>query len=213
MSDVPLNTFTRGLLVAMSNTGWKAAPLSVAASLSPSAVRDLLRKGGSPRLATAQALARVLGMTVQQIEALGAGGEAPAAWSPARPAGDSVMALADQARPFLPRTRLDAETLAAILAPGSRHVTLWRAAVPAAWLGILTGDVLLIEMKRPAITGETVLANVEDPASGEATTRLARLAGDILTSGEPGDPGTPLARARVQGPVVAVVRSPAFTAD
>lgn len=65
--------FVKGLLVAMENTGWKAAPLSEASGMGISAVRDLLRNNSSPKVSTAQALAHTLGMTLDEIISLGEG--------------------------------------------------------------------------------------------------------------------------------------------
>lgn len=70
--------FVTGLKVAMEATGWKAAPLSSAAGMGETAIRDLLRKGSSPKISTAIALARALDNTVDGIIALGTGAEVQA---------------------------------------------------------------------------------------------------------------------------------------
>lgn len=67
MNESELDPFVRGLQVAMELTGWKAAPLSKAAGMGETAVRDLIRKQSSPKVSTAKALAAVMGMTVDQI--------------------------------------------------------------------------------------------------------------------------------------------------
>lgn len=73
MSEPQLDAFVRGLAVAMERTGWKAAPLSEAAGMGNSAVRDLFRKQSSPKVSTASALARAMGMTVDEVLHLGSG--------------------------------------------------------------------------------------------------------------------------------------------
>lgn len=73
MNDSAQDPFVRGLEVAMARTGWKAAPLSEAAGMGTSAVRDIFRRNVSPKVSTASALARVMGMTVDEVTALGNG--------------------------------------------------------------------------------------------------------------------------------------------
>lgn len=77
MTNQELDAFVAGLEIAMEKTGWKAAPLSEAAGMGTSAVRDLFRKRSSPKVSTANALATTMGMTVDEVIALGRGG-APA---------------------------------------------------------------------------------------------------------------------------------------
>lgn len=79
MTDAELDRFTRGLRVAMEMTGWKPAPLALAAGLSDSTIRDMYRYRSSPKVATAEAIASVLGMTIDEIIAL----SGPAAHRPA----------------------------------------------------------------------------------------------------------------------------------
>lgn len=71
MTDAELDRFTRGLRVAMEMTGWKPAPLASAAGLSDSTIRDMYRYRSSPKVSTAEAIAAVLGMTIDDIIALG----------------------------------------------------------------------------------------------------------------------------------------------
>jgi transcriptional regulator with XRE-family HTH domain len=81
MQQRDLDAFVRGLQIAMDQEGWRAAPLSEAAGLGTTAVRDLFRKASSPKVSTAYALASVLGRTVDDLIALGMndGGESYAA--------------------------------------------------------------------------------------------------------------------------------------
>lgn len=59
--------FSIGLRVVMAARGIKPAPLATAAGLGNSAVRDLFRKGASPKLSTASALAEQLGLSIDQV--------------------------------------------------------------------------------------------------------------------------------------------------
>lgn len=68
-----LDAFARGLKVAMAQTGWKPAPLGVAAGMGDTTVRDLFRNLSSPKVSTAQALANAMGMTVDEVISLGDG--------------------------------------------------------------------------------------------------------------------------------------------
>lgn len=65
--------FALGLRAVMAATGVKPAPLSVAAGLGNSAVRDLFKKGASPKVSTASAIAGQLGMTIDQVIRAGMG--------------------------------------------------------------------------------------------------------------------------------------------
>lgn len=59
--------FSLGLRVVMEARGIKPAPLATAAGLGNSAVRDLFRKGASPKVSTARALAGQLGLSIDEI--------------------------------------------------------------------------------------------------------------------------------------------------
>jgi plasmid maintenance system antidote protein VapI len=188
---------------ALETSGRSARSVARDAGVPYDRVKNLVQgKSQSTSVETARKLAHAFGKTLEAFEA-----QTDTAVE-TQPHG-----LADQARPFIPRSRSEAETLAGVLAPDSTHTTLWRVRTSAAWLGILSGDVLVIDMKRVATSGEVVLANVEDPTTGEAQTRIGTLTGGRLLSGEPGEGGVPILRVRVQGPVVAVVRSAAFARD
>lgn len=86
MTKDELDPFVKGLQVAMEAKGWKAAPLATAAGLGISAVRDLFRaKAASPKVSTAEALARTLNMTIDQVIDAGRG---------AMPSGAAPVAVA-----------------------------------------------------------------------------------------------------------------------
>ncbi len=69
--------FALGLRAIMDARGIKPAPLAVASGLGNSAVRDLFRKGASPKVSTATAIAAQLGLTIDQVISAGQGGAVP----------------------------------------------------------------------------------------------------------------------------------------
>lgn len=71
MNDELTDPFVIGLRTIMDRRGEKPAPLAVRAGLSDSAIRDLFRKGASPRLSTALALAQALGLSLDEVIAAG----------------------------------------------------------------------------------------------------------------------------------------------
>ena len=75
--DRDLDTFVRGLERAMEEGGWKMKPLSEAAGLGETAVKDLFRKRSSPKVSTAHALAVAMGRSVDEILALGMSAGSP----------------------------------------------------------------------------------------------------------------------------------------
>lgn len=74
MSEQNLDAFVRGLKIAMDIDGWKMKPLSQAAGMGESAIRDLFRKSSSPKVSTAHAIADAMGRTVDEIISLGTTG-------------------------------------------------------------------------------------------------------------------------------------------
>lgn len=71
MDKAGQNAFVRGLFAVMEAEGWKMKPLSEAAGLNESAVRDLARNASAPKVTSAHALATVLGRTVDELIAIG----------------------------------------------------------------------------------------------------------------------------------------------
>lgn len=90
--DPDIDPFARGLQAVIASRNLKPAPLSVQAGLSDSAIRDMVRKGGSPKLSTAQAIANVLGMTIDDIIAAG-GGPTRVSSLPAIPTGTDLVPI------------------------------------------------------------------------------------------------------------------------
>ena len=76
MSDQPEidDAFVIGLRVVMDGRGEKASPLAERAGLGITAVRDLFRKGSSPKVSTALALSRALGLSIDDVILAGQAG-------------------------------------------------------------------------------------------------------------------------------------------
>ena len=114
--------------------------------------------------------------------------------------------FADDATPYTPRPVPAGVTLDSYLAPNVRQRLTWRTSSPALWLGILAGDLLVIDMHAAPKTGETVLAAILD---GDTTqTRLMRYVPPFLISGDPAEAPIPSGDFRIQGPVVGIARGP-----
>lgn len=114
--------------------------------------------------------------------------------------------LADQATPYTARPFQVGQTLDAYLAPKTRHRATFVASVAAPWLGILKGDILVIDMRNPARAGDTVLAAVMDGDFRE--TRILRYIPPFLSSGAPTEPLIAETDVRIQGAIVALARGP-----
>ena len=95
----PADPFAAGLQKIMEAEDIKAAPLSEAAGLGTSAVRDIFRKTGSPKLSTAAAIARELGRTVDEIMQIGRQAslaiDVSTARTPAPVSGHAAQAMID----------------------------------------------------------------------------------------------------------------------
>lgn len=74
MDDADLDAFTRGLKLIMKAEGWKMKPLSEAAGMGESGVRDLFRFNSAPRVSNAYALSQQLGRTIDEIIEIGLSG-------------------------------------------------------------------------------------------------------------------------------------------
>lgn len=115
-------------------------------------------------------------------------------------------ALHDEAAPWTPPPVARDATLDGYLAPAIPRRQTFVARTGALWLGVLAGDLLVIDVKAAPRTGQTVLANVLDGDTGE--TRILRYAPPVLLDGDPTHAPIPLDQAFVVGPVVALARGP-----
>ncbi|WP_126975599.1 helix-turn-helix domain-containing protein [Frigidibacter oleivorans] len=75
--DNDLDDFLVGLKLVMERRGLKPAPLAIEAGLGVTAIRDLYRRRSSPKVSTAEAIARQLDMGIDEIIAAGARREMP----------------------------------------------------------------------------------------------------------------------------------------
>ncbi len=74
MQKKNLDAFVRGLKIIMDAEGVKMKPLSEAAGMSETGVKDLIRFGSSPKVSNAVELARVLNRSLDEIVAIGESG-------------------------------------------------------------------------------------------------------------------------------------------
>lgn len=95
MTDIQTDPFAIGLRVLMDRMGEKPAPLALKAGLSDSAIRDIFRKNGSPKVSTAMALASALGMTIDDVIAAGSGGPVRVENGDPAPDGRSLVPVYD----------------------------------------------------------------------------------------------------------------------
>jgi hypothetical protein len=160
--------------------------------------RDLIRnwqrardegRGFPGKLEHLSALAGVLGVPIEWLSG-----------------GLEVAGLAEDASPFLPREIPGGSSLERYLAPDTDACLSWRTNTAAPSLGILAGDLLIIDMKGTPAPGETVVAAVLIGDTVE--TRIARFAPPWLILPNATEAPIPLDRARVQGAVVALARGP-----
>jgi len=75
MKNQDLNEFVRGLKVLMDRGDWKMKPLSLAAGMGDTGVRDLFRYNSSPKVTTAHSIALAMGTTIDEIIRAGGGAE------------------------------------------------------------------------------------------------------------------------------------------
>lgn len=194
-------------------TGKSARAVSIAAGLSPNTVAEIeANPDRSPRLEHVQKIARVLGVSLAYLA------EGQHQNTPSHGMSES------EAEPWRPRTvtgeRPDLadflRRIAQVLAPDARSPTTFalRQAMPG--FALMKGDVLVVDLKAPAQSGDLVLANVADLATGTGTTVVRRLMPPYLIANDPEtDQGTLVvdnARTTIMGKIVAALRAPQLAA-
>jgi len=186
-----------------ANPDVKPATVSAQAGLNKSAIRKILAGlVASPRRENAERIAQVLGMTEEQIIALGAG-QPVEARQIAAPQG-----MAEDAAPFASAQGQSPDARAALnlLWPGHPQVT-HRATNSLPDLGIALGDFIVCDMAGLVSPGDIALCTVTDEQTASATTIIRRVAPpwlicghDLLAIDAPG--------VQVRWPVVGVIHSP-----
>lgn len=112
--------------------------------------------------------------------------------------------LHDQATPYTPAPVARDTTIDAVIAPNVRQRQTFIVETPAPALHILTGDVIIIDMRNLGQSGDIVLAAILDGDFRE--TRILRYLPPHLVSGDPAEPPIPESAARIQGKIVGLVR-------
>lgn len=85
--------FALGVQAIIAARDLKPAVISVAAGLGVSAVRDLFRYGSSPKISTAMAIAEHLGMTIDEVIAVGSSGEFPERPPTSPPSAETLIPI------------------------------------------------------------------------------------------------------------------------
>lgn len=178
----PFITGLRDLFRA--NATLKMATVSRMAGLDPSTIGKML--GGTTetvQYTTAAKIAQALGRTVESISNnLDLPPPAPAA---------SGFAEA-QAEPWVPPAHGAAADPIAFLKQGIRHPASYRITRPSPSLGLLAGDVVIIDLASPPKDGDIILVgavNISDhSAAPDVITLLRRYHGSFALSADPGEP-------------------------
>ena len=202
-----MTDFQDRLRQAVNRSNRSPREISLAAGVSPGTISELLRDPDrSPSVKNLQAVAQELGVSFVWLT------EGTEAGTPPR---GFAMSVADPWEPKPSGERPDLHTPAEVLikavTPRARRGSTWRAKASAPLFGILTDDVLIVDLKRAAREGDIVLATVADLVTGAARTVLRKLATPYLLSPDPADKQAALVvdgvRTAVMGPVIAVLRS------
>lgn len=194
------------LKAIMAERNLKAAPLARSAGVGVDFVRDILRGHvRSPRSENLAKLAVALDMSLDQLLDESA--------APPRTNGFHE----GQATPWTPppprpgQNDLTFEQALRLVCPGAEAPGYFRSAVSLPGFGILTGDLIVIDLKRPAEEGDIVVVNAADHARDRATTLIRRLLRPYLVAsetslGQPPELADGKANA-IMGPVVGVIRA------
>lgn len=100
---------------------------------------------------------------------------------PETPPPDPVMALAEDARPFVPAADM-VETLARI-APRARHPITYRIGRTMPGFGLREGDLVVADMNATPATGDLVIATAVDGIGGK--TIIRRMVDGYLVADDP----------------------------
>lgn len=186
MMDYELDPFVRGLQIIMEADGWKMKNLSAAAGMGETAVRDLIRKGSSPKVSTALAMAKVLGRTVDEITNIGATGDIGDS-DPRLAVAPTHLGFSEEATPFqMPLTPGD--PIRALYGVHARNpAAIYRASAHLPDFDIRSGDMLICDQARQPVAGEIVVVSVADPEIGHAVTLLRRWLSPWLVPGTASD--------------------------
>jgi transcriptional regulator with XRE-family HTH domain len=195
------------LRAIMADRGLKAAPLARGAGLGIDYVRDILSgRSGEPKADKLKKLADYLGLSVDQL--LDAHAPPPAPLGFAEP---SQAVPWTQPAPHAGSTEPSFAQLLRALCPDAQTPSPMRIAVDLPGFLIGAGDLVVIDLKRPAIQGEIVVVQAIDDDHGSAVTLLRRYAPPYLMPPGGGlavPPGLADGRANtIMGPVIAVIRA------
>lgn len=200
----PLSPLAQKIQQRLTELGINRAEAARRAGLNPAFLTDIFRgKAVSPKLENIQKLAAALQISVDDLGTTTT--TAPPApiieptleiWQPNAPDDDAVT------QPNIDQVLLD-------LAPGARHPSGLRLRNSILSLGLLSGDVVIIDLNTQAQPGDLVVVNALDAAGKCATTLIRRYHPPYLLPGDPLDRTSLLADGHhcvIMGPVVASFR-------
>jgi transcriptional regulator with XRE-family HTH domain len=181
------------------------ARLGKIAGLSDSTVRKMLAgQSKTPTHASAQKLARALGLSVQQVI------DAVQGQSIVSPAAAAAAGLAEDAAPFAGASQDEATAVRTLFAQAGRNVVIThRAAVWVPDWAIAPGDLIVCDLARLPEPGELALVTQTDDTGHSVSLIRRYLPPWLVPSGPPGtallqvsDPGV-----AVRHPVVGIIRT------
>lgn len=124
---------------------------------------------------------------------------------PILPAQDLGFAEAAVAPFRLPSNHLMHE-MVRLIAPATRGATFYRVFRPQSALGLLRGDILIVDLGGAAQLDDIVIVTHLDPVTGDAETELARFAPPWLISGDSTRPSVALDPAEQSAAILGIVR-------
>ena len=187
--------------------GLSASALSKKAQVSKNYVSQIEDSPtASPSVDNVMKLAKALGVSFTYLalgeEEVGKKSERDQAtpWTP--PAGGGERPDLDDSRRKLPQT----------MAPNAREPAMYRLNLTFAELGYRKGDIIVVDLKKPATDGDVVLAKVMDLSDGSSRLIVRRLFSPFLISAELDEPIPMIvadgARTVILGVVAASFRAP-----
>lgn len=201
-------TLSERLKILREKAGLSASALSKKADLSKNSVSQIEdNPSRSPSVDNVAKLASALGVSFSYLalgleEEISRGKDVSQAtpWTPPTAGGERPDL--EDARRKLPQT----------LAPSAREPSLYKLRISIATFGYMQGDVLVVDLRRPAKDGDVVLAQMMDLADGSSSIIVRRLFSPFLISPALEEPNPVIvadgARTKVIGVVAASFRAP-----
>lgn len=120
--------------------------------------------------------------------------------------------MAEDAEPFAMPEDICTPAMLSRIAPGARHLQTFVSSTSAAFIGVLAGDVLLVDLGATPAVGQSSLIT-RDSDAGTARTVVARCFGAWFATGDPGNDPIPQADVRHAWPIVGLLRGGGLMPD